>query len=122
MWNVVLIDLDQNRLETAKQLGADNPLKVMSKDPKEMAVKIEELMGEQPDITIECSGATPSIQTAIYVSSLINLTFWDQHTLCFALWISHLRQIYIDRIATVRQKYLENDFFFQVRKSQQILW
>ena len=49
-------------------MGADFPLKVTWKDPKDMALKIEEVMGESPDVTIECSGATPSIQTAIYVS------------------------------------------------------
>ena len=54
-------------------MGADFPLKVTSKDPKEMATKIEELMGEQPDIAIECSGATPSIQTAIYVSCVLDV-------------------------------------------------
>jgi L-iditol 2-dehydrogenase len=49
-------------------MGATYTLKVMSKDPCEMAQKVEELMGVQPEITIECSGATPSLQTAIYVS------------------------------------------------------
>ena len=60
--------MDQNRLDTAKEMGADFPLKVTSRDPREMALIIEEEMGESPDVTIECSGATPSIQTAIYVS------------------------------------------------------
>jgi L-iditol 2-dehydrogenase len=52
----------------AKSMGATYTLKVTSKDPREMAQKVEELMGVQPEITIECSGATPSLQTAIYVS------------------------------------------------------
>lgn len=53
----------------AKCLGADYPLKVTSKDPKEMAGKIEECFGEKPDVAIECSGAPPSVKTAIYVSN-----------------------------------------------------
>lgn len=52
----------------AKKMGATYTLKVTSRDPMEMAQKIEELMDVMPEITIECSGATPSIQTAIYVS------------------------------------------------------
>ena len=63
-----ILDIDQRRLDIAKQMGADFILKVTSKVPQESANQIEDLMGEQPDVTIECSGATPSIQTAIYVS------------------------------------------------------
>jgi L-iditol 2-dehydrogenase len=54
----------------AKQLGADFVVKVTSKEPKEMAGQIEECFGEKPEITIECSGAPPSIKTAIFVSNI----------------------------------------------------
>ncbi len=54
----------------AKELGADKIFKVTSRDPLENAKAIEEIMGEMPDITIECSGAAPSIQTAIYVRTV----------------------------------------------------
>ena len=40
----------------AKELGADKIFKVTSRDPLENAKAIEEIMGEMPDITIECSG------------------------------------------------------------------
>ena len=63
----VFLDIDQKRLDIAKQMGADVILKVTSRVPQETASQIEDLIGEQPDVTIECSGATPSIQTAIYV-------------------------------------------------------
>lgn len=65
---VCITDIDQKRLDIAKQMGADFILKVTSKVPQETASQIEDLIGEQPDVTIECSGATPSIQTAIYAT------------------------------------------------------
>ena len=71
-WNFklsfIMLDIDQSRLDMAKSMGATYTLKVTSKDPREMAQQVEELMGVQPEITIECSGAAPSLQTAIYVS------------------------------------------------------
>ena len=60
--------MDQSRLDVAKKMGADYPLLVNTRDPQEMAKKIEEAFGEQPDITVECSGAEASINTGIYVS------------------------------------------------------
>ena len=50
----------------AKELGADYPLMVKG-SPENMRDLIEETMGQMPEITIECSGAPPSVQTAIYV-------------------------------------------------------
>ena len=52
----------------AKAVGADYTVLVKSRDSQEVARQIEEVMGQKPEITIECSGAPPSIQTAIYVS------------------------------------------------------
>ena len=52
----------------AKAVGADYTVLVKSRDSQEVARQIAEVMGQKPEITIECSGAPPSIQTAIYVS------------------------------------------------------
>ena len=57
----------------AKAVGADYTVLVKSRDSQEVARQIEEVMGQKPEITIECSGAPPSIQTAIYVSCSICL-------------------------------------------------
>lgn len=43
-------------------------VKVTSRDAKVTAQAVEEALGDKADISIECSGAAPSIQTAIYVS------------------------------------------------------
>lgn len=55
-------------MDFAKKLGADYTLLVKSRDGKETADQVEDLMGEKAEITIECSGVAQSIQTAIYVS------------------------------------------------------
>ena len=57
----------------AKAVGADYTVLVKSRDSQEVARQIEEVMGQKPEITIECSGAPPSIQTAIYVCCSICL-------------------------------------------------
>lgn len=61
-------DIDEARLKKAKEIGADYVLKITSKDPLVAAQAIEETVGDKVDISIECSGAAQSIQTAIYVS------------------------------------------------------
>lgn len=71
----VFTDIDEKRLEMAKAVGADYTVLVKSRDGQEVARQIEEVMGQKPEITIECSGAPPSIQTAIYVCSVLDLTF-----------------------------------------------
>ena len=59
------------RLELAKQLGADYTIQVTGKeDPKELADKVEEILGDQPDITIDCVGTTECVQLAVHVSWL----------------------------------------------------
>ncbi|XP_076465597.1 sorbitol dehydrogenase-like [Babylonia areolata] len=65
---VVITDLDEKRLEFARQMGADHVIPVKSKDPKVTVTQVEEVLGEGADITIECSGAPPSIRTAIYAT------------------------------------------------------
>jgi len=65
---VCVTDIDDNRLKMAKEIGADFTVKVTSRDGVKMAELIETTMGGKPDITIECSGAPPSIQTAIYAT------------------------------------------------------
>lgn len=62
------IDLDAGRLEVAKQLGAAHTIQVKTRDTRLLAKHIEDTLGCKPDQSIECSGAQPSVATAIYVS------------------------------------------------------
>ncbi|XP_059164914.1 sorbitol dehydrogenase-like [Physella acuta] len=62
---VCVTDIDEARLKKAKEIGADYVIKINSKDPLVAAQAIEETVGDKVDISIECSGAAQSIQTAI---------------------------------------------------------
>ncbi|ESP05658.1 hypothetical protein LOTGIDRAFT_208637 [Lottia gigantea] len=66
---IIMTDIDQSRLDFAKSLGANHILKVTSRDPQVTANQIEEIMGDKVDITIECSGAPPSIRTGIFATA-----------------------------------------------------
>ncbi|XP_062510275.1 sorbitol dehydrogenase-like [Corticium candelabrum] len=64
---VVITDLDSNRLQKAKEMGADCCIQV-SRDmtAKDIAVKVKEYLGDLATQTIECTGAEPSICAGIY--------------------------------------------------------
>ena len=60
---VIAVDLDENRLKLAKELGADVTLNPKTDD---VVAKIKELTGGHgADVSIEVVGATVTIQTAI---------------------------------------------------------
>ncbi|XP_076249409.1 sorbitol dehydrogenase [Calliopsis andreniformis] len=63
---IVITDLVQSRLNIAKKFGANETL-LVTRDNSETEVveKIRELFGEEPDKTIDASGAQSSIRTAI---------------------------------------------------------
>lgn len=62
---ICVSDIRSSRLEAAKKLGADKVLLVDTKDSQIVANKVIELMGGQPDITLECSGTEPGAQAGI---------------------------------------------------------
>jgi len=59
--NVVLVDLKDDRLKVATQLGATGTVNAKS----DVAAEIEAKGWGPIDVTIECSGAEPAIKTAI---------------------------------------------------------
>ena len=62
----------KRHLELAKKLGADYTVNVTGKeDIKELASKVEETMGDQPDITVDCVGTTECVKLAVHVSRLM---------------------------------------------------
>lgn len=67
----------------AKDLGADFLLTVRRGDGAQgLAKSVEEMLGAQPHITIECTGVESCIQTAIYVcgpvKSKVVVTFLER--------------------------------------------
>ena len=76
------VDLSTERLKMAKQVGADFPLVVTREDSaQEVAQRVAGMLGNQPHVTIECTGAESSIQTAIYVHKpyihIYSVFIWD---------------------------------------------
>ncbi|XP_066557361.1 sorbitol dehydrogenase [Amia ocellicauda] len=65
---VVMSDLSADRLQKAKELGADYAMQVQKESAAVLAQRVKGLLGRQPDITIECTGAESCIQTAIYAT------------------------------------------------------
>lgn len=61
------VDIVKQRLEVAKVMGADQVIKVDTKDSQKLANQIKDTMGVAPHITIECTGVESSVATAIYV-------------------------------------------------------
>ena len=62
------VDIVEQKLEVAKLLGADQVIKVDTKDSKRLANQIKDAMGVAPNVSIECTGVESSVATAIYVS------------------------------------------------------
>lgn len=67
---VAITDITPRRLEMAKSMGADVGILVDPKEtPQETAARVREQMGgDDPDVTLECSGAEPSVKLAIYAT------------------------------------------------------
>jgi len=65
---ICITDINNQRLEVAKQLGAHHAVFVDTRDARAVAGRVTEALGSMPDVTIECSGAEASIQTGIYAT------------------------------------------------------
>ncbi|KAJ8665344.1 hypothetical protein QAD02_007006 [Eretmocerus hayati] len=66
---VVLTDIDQKRLELAKEMGADATYLIKTSASEEDNVEnILELFNNGPDVTIDASGAEASIRLAVLVT------------------------------------------------------
>lgn len=67
---VFVTDVSKSRLEMAKRLGADKTFLIEPKtfDEMEMANQIVDDMGQNPDITFECTGVDMSTSMAIYAT------------------------------------------------------
>jgi len=66
---VVVVDLNESRLKLATDIGATGTIvSKIGDDPKDLAKRVHELIGDAPDVTIECTGAESCIQTAVYAT------------------------------------------------------
>ncbi|KAK2493032.1 hypothetical protein MC885_010887 [Smutsia gigantea] len=65
---VVVTDLSASRLSKAKEVGADLVLQISKETPQEIASHVEGLLGCQPEVTIECTGAESAVQAGIYAT------------------------------------------------------
>lgn len=67
---IVITDLDENRLATAKKLiPRVNTVQItMGEEPKEVAARITKALGAEAKLVFECTGVESSVQSAIYVS------------------------------------------------------
>ena len=65
---IFVTDLMDSRLEKAQELGADGILNVKDMKPEEIAAKIFEFFGCEPEVSFECTGANLCIETGILAS------------------------------------------------------
>lgn len=67
---ILITDLVQERLNVAKELGATHTL-LLGRDDKaeDITARIQKIMSESPDRSIDCCGAESSTRLAIYVSA-----------------------------------------------------
>ncbi|XP_034047331.1 sorbitol dehydrogenase [Thalassophryne amazonica] len=65
----IILDVNPQRLKLAKEMGADFTLTVEQGDaPKQVAKSVQDLLGVEPHIAIDCTGAESCIQTGIYAT------------------------------------------------------
>ncbi|CAG4955580.1 unnamed protein product [Parnassius apollo] len=63
---IVMTDILQSRLDFAKKLGADHTILVnRESNEDDLVVKIHELLGNYPDISIDASGAQATVRLAL---------------------------------------------------------
>ena len=72
------LDIDSNRLEFAKKIGVQYVLSVRAGTPKELASQIEVILGQSPEISIECSGNPAGLKTSMLVRTVLVLFFLSQ--------------------------------------------
>lgn len=62
---VIVIDIFDKRLEKAKELGADYVINSKECDP---VAKVREILGDGPDVILECAGAPVVVEQCFYMA------------------------------------------------------
>lgn len=72
----------ENRLSLAKKMGADHTV-LLTKDcdEKNVVAEIHQLLGKEPDKSVDCSGAQLSVRIAIQVNDKLTIIpiFFDTY-------------------------------------------
>ncbi|XP_057950511.1 sorbitol dehydrogenase-like [Malania oleifera] len=68
---IVIVDVDESRLSVAKDIGADQVIKVSTniQDVAEEVVLIHKVMGGRVDVTFDCAGFEKTVSTALSATS-----------------------------------------------------
>lgn len=81
--NIAITDIVAERLELAKSLGADHTFLIeKNRSEKENVQLVHEIMGQMPDITIDCHGAEATTRMAILATRSGKQLFRFQHSSC----------------------------------------
>ncbi|KHJ77271.1 D-xylulose reductase domain protein [Oesophagostomum dentatum] len=62
---VMMTEVHNERLALAKSLGASHTLYVKGMTPVEIRDAVVKSLGQEPEVTIECTGAQPCLESAI---------------------------------------------------------
>jgi L-iditol 2-dehydrogenase len=69
--HVCVTDMNQQRLETAKSMGADSIVLIkQGEDPEEVAGKAIAAIGASPDVSIDCVGVESTVVTGIHATKV----------------------------------------------------
>lgn len=63
------LDVDENRLNFAKKIGADYILKIGKEDEIDIVKKIHATLGCEPTVTIDCCGAEQAVRISLQVTT-----------------------------------------------------
>jgi L-iditol 2-dehydrogenase len=70
----MFIDIVENRLKMAKKLGADDTYLIQKdRSEKDTVADIHAIFGDEPNKTLDASGAQASVRLAILVSFKISM-------------------------------------------------
>lgn len=59
---IIITDIVEHKLQTASALGADITINVKGRSMDDIKAELGNTLGDLPDVTIECTGAEPSIR------------------------------------------------------------
>ncbi|WAQ94683.1 DHSO-like protein [Mya arenaria] len=99
-------DIIESRLKLAKELGATHTLLTSSRDLESIAKQIHDVMGEMPDVTLECSANNFCLRIAVAAtvpSGCVVLVGYGEHECTFPIVEVVEKQIDLRPMVDVRE-------------------